>query len=219
MDKIKGKKVLFSILIVFLLIVGVSLYINWATTPLPEDKRNISNTDVKMLIDIPDVADRTPIIRTYTKEEFDNFNEKEREKIRDMVSGSIEGDVPALKIENGTGILKISFEKIEKNGEERKAVKAIPDDVPKIKISALETLYSREEPKEINDSLIESEEGIYLYEVKRYLNQDRIYHDKDDEFFMEGIFIEVNYEINREKYVSFFAINTLEYKDEEISLK
>ncbi len=136
-----------------------------------------------------------------------------------MVSGNIEGDVPALKIENGTGILKISFEKIEKNGEEIKAVKAIPDDVPKIKISALETLYSREEPKEINDSLIESEEGIYLYEVKRYLNQDRIYHDKDDEFFMEGIFIEVNYEINREKYVSFFAINTLEYKDEEISLK
>ncbi len=220
MNKARGKKILLSIFTIFILMAGIILYINWLTRPLAEDKRNISTSDVKMLIDIPDVVGRTPIIRTYTKKEFDKFDENELKKIKDIVNGNIEGDAPALKIENGTGIFKISFEKIEKNKEKIKAAKVIPDEVPKIKISALETLYSQEEPKEINDSFTESEEeGIYLYEVKRYLNQDQIYQDENDEFFMETVFIEVNYEINKENYVSISAINIIEYEDGEISIR
>jgi len=212
LNKLKVKKLLFSILILFLLIVGILLYVNWAITPIPEGKRNISNTDVKMLIDIADVANRTPIIRTYTKEEFDSFNENELKKIKDLVSGNIEGDVPTLKIENGKGIFKISFEKNEKNGEEIE-VKIIPDDIPKIKIFALETLYSPKEPREINDSLIESEEeGIYLYELKKYSNSAQVYGDEEDGFFLEAMFIEIYYEVDKESYVSIFAINTSDYK-------
>ncbi|GEM_PF-1230793 len=219
MNQTRGKKVLFSILMVFLLIAGALLYISWATIPLSENKRNISNTDVKMLIDIPDVADRTPIIRTYTKKEFDNFNENELKKIKDTVSGNIEGDVPALKIKNRAEILKISFEKNEKGGEEIDA-KIIPDNIPKIKIFALETLYSSGESKEINDLLTESEEeGIYLYEIKRYSNQDQIYQDRNDMFFLEAMFIKIDYEVDKESYVSIFAINISEYKNEEISHK
>lgn len=30
---------------------------------------------------------------------------------------------------------------------------------------------------------------------------------------MESMFIEINYEINKENYVSIFAINTIEYKN------
>lgn len=215
-----GKKILLSILIIVIFISAVLTYINWSLKPLPEEKRNISTTDIKMLADIPDVANRTPIIRTYTKEEYDNFNENELKKIKKTVSGNIEGDVPALKIEKGTGIIENSFEMIEKNNDFTVTAKIVPDDIPKIKILALETLYSKEKPKEINDSLIKGEvEGTYLYEINRYFNQDEIYHNKNDDLFMESMFIEITYEINNKSYVSIFAIKTIiktiEYKDRE----
>lgn len=158
--------------------------------------------------------ERAPIIRTYSKKEFDNFDENEINKIKDIVNGNIEGDVPLLKIENGRGILEISFEMIEKSNDFKVTAKIIPKDIPKIKISVLETLYSKEEAKEINDSLIKGEkEGIYLYEIKKYFNQGEIYHNENDGFFMESMFIEINYEIDKESYISIFAINTMGDKD------
>ncbi|MBU5255343.1 hypothetical protein [Tissierella praeacuta] len=104
------------------------------------------------------------------------------------------------------------MKKMKKNGEEIE-VKIIPDDIPKIKIFALETLYSPKEPREINDSLIESEEeGIYLYELKKYSNSAQVYGDEEDGFFLEAMFIEIYYEVDKESYVSIFAINTSDYK-------
>lgn len=207
-----GKKILLAILIIVIIISVVLIYINRLYTPLPEEKRNISVSNVRMLVNMED--ERTPIIRTYTKEEFDNFDENEINKIKGIVSGNIEGDVPALKIENGRGILEFSFEQIEKNNDFEVKSKIIPEDIPKIKISALETLYSKEEPKEINGSLIESEkEEIYLYEIKRYFDKSDLYYDENDDFFMESMFIEINYEIGKESYISIFAINTIKDKE------
>lgn len=103
---------------------------------------------------------------------------------------------------------------MEKSNDFKVTAKIIPNDALKIKISVLETLYSKEEPKEINDSLIKGEkEGIYLYEIKRYFNQGEIYYNENDDFFMESMFIEISYEIDKEDYVSIFAINTKEDKD------
>lgn len=209
-----GKKVLFSMSIIVSFILVVILYINWSLKPIPEEERNISTTDIKMLADIPDVANRTPIIRTYTKEEFDNFDENELKKIRNIVNGKLEGYIPALEIENGVGIIEISFEKITENYDFTVTGRVVPDDIPKIKILALETLDSKEKPKVINNLLVKSEvEGTYLYEISRYFNQDEIYHNENDDFFMETIFIEVAYEIDNKSYVSIFAINTIEYKE------
>lgn len=78
----------------------------------------------------------------------------------------------------------------------------------------IETLYSKEKPKVINDSLIKSEvEGTYFYEINRYYNQDEIYHNEHGDFFMESMFIEVTCEIGTKSYVSIFAINTIQNKD------
>lgn len=210
-----GKKILFSILIIGIIISAVLIYIDWSLKPLPEEKRNISTSNVRMLINMEDTNWRTPIIRTFTKEEFDSFDENQIHKIKGIVNGNVEGDLPAFKIENGMGILEVSFEKTDKNNDFEVIAKIIPDKLPKIKISALESLYSKEEPKEINGSFTESEEmeGIYLYEIKKYSNKDEIYHSETDDFFMESMFIEINYEVNKESYVSVFAINTIEYKD------
>ncbi|MGO1470546.1 MAG: zf-HC2 domain-containing protein [Tissierella sp.] len=203
-----------SLLSVFLIIL-ISFYIliSHQLKPLPEAKRNISTTNIKMVVDMEDVANRTPIVRTYTKKEFDNFNENKIKKIREIVNGNIEGDIPALVIENGRGILNFTFEKKDEKGV---FTKIIPDDIPKIKISV--SSYSSEKgAKEIDDSFMEHEnrEGIYLYEIKRYFNEfteDENFFYEDDEFFMEFLNIEINYEIDKEKYVSIFSIHSVEDK-------
>lgn len=84
------------------------------------------------------------------------------------------------------------------------------DEMPNIRI---ETLYSQEEPVVIDDILMASEEtGIYLYEVKSRLKQDKTYHHENDSFIMEGLFIKVQYSNDGKEYVSITAINTIEYK-------
>lgn len=203
------KKIVLTILIVFIIISVALILTNGLWKPLPEEKRNLSTSNIKMLVNVE--SNRTAIIRTYTKEEFDKFDENKINKIKEIVDGNIEGDVPDLKIVNGMGILEISFENSNKAG----ISKIIPDDIPKIKISVAQTLYSKEESKEIIDSLVESKEkeGIYSYEIERYINTDETYYGENDDYFMESIFIEINYEINKQSYVSIFAINTKEYKD------
>lgn len=173
----------------------------------PEKKRNESSSDIKMIVDLQDVDNRTPIIRTYKKEEFINFEKEEIQDIKDKVNGNIEGDIPALVLENGTGKIEILFE------DDSTSARLNPDDVPKIKISALDSIYSEEEPNEINDLLIKSEqEEKYMYEIKRYLNDEEITFEEDEDFFTESMFIEIDYKIENENYVSIFAINTIEYK-------
>lgn len=203
------KKIMISILIFILISFAGIMYLNESLKPLPENKRNISTQDVKMVVHLEDVANRTPILRTYTREEFEDFDENEIIRIKEIVNGNIEGDIPALTIVDGIGELKLSFEMI---GEDSISTKIIPDDIPKIKISVP---YSKEESKIIKGTLIESKEteGLYLYETKRYLNQNETYYGDNDKIFMELIYIEVDYVIKKENYVTIFAINTIEYKD------
>lgn len=205
-------KISFLIIILFI-IVGVFVYINWTFQPLSENKRNMSTSDIKMTVILKDTANRTPIIRTYTKEEFDKLDESGIARVKEVVNGNIEGDVPALKIENGIGPIEITFEKTENKGKEETAIKVIPEDVPEIKISVLETLYSDNKPKEIIDSLTESEEeGKYLYEIKKYLYTQKIQIDEMKEFYAESMYIQIHYQIDGENYVSIFAINTIQDK-------
>ncbi len=174
----------------------------------PEKNRNKSSSDVKIKVDLQDVANRTPIIRTYTKEEYTSFDKKEIDEIKDTINGNIEGDIPALVLENGTGELKISFEKNPSSSSDIVST----DNLAKIKISVLDSIYSEEQVKEINDLLIESEEEtIYLYEIKRYLNNKEALYVESEDAFMESMFIEIDYKIDNKNYVSIFAINTIEY--------
>ncbi|MFA5576450.1 MAG: hypothetical protein WC983_04140 [Tissierellaceae bacterium] len=208
------RKIILTILIIIPFILAKLVHINWSPKPLPEEKRNISTTNIRMLVDITDRASRSPIVRTYTKEEFEKFDEKQLRRIMNLVSGNVEGDAPTLRMEDEIGRIEISFEMIEKNDGFTVTGKIVPDDIPSIRILALSTLYSKEEPKIINGKLIENEtQGKYLCEINRYFDIDEIYHSDNDDFTMESMFIEVSYEINNKAYVSIFAINTLEYKD------
>lgn len=203
------KRIMISILIIVLIISAVLIYTNELLKPLPEGKKYIfikyKNVSKYRRLENCNYKDWIG----YTKEEFDKFDEKKINKIKGIVNGNIEGDISALRIADGVGTLELSFESIN---EAEISTKIITDNIPKIKISVP---YSKEESKIINDSLIESKEteGIYLYEIKRYLNQDETYYGESDEFFMESMFIEINIEINKENYVSIFAINTIEYKN------
>lgn len=189
---LSGKKVLIPIIVVILIAAAALAYINQTTKALPEEERIISISDDKMMVALGDW--RTPIIRTYSKEEYNDFTEKELDKIKDIINGNIEGDVPALRLEDGKGLLLIHF----LNKEEAKTK---PDTVPKIKLFVLDSLFSEEEPIVIDDIFTENqdEEGIYLYEVESYLPS-----------FHESIYIEVEYVIDGEEYVSVFGINVID---------
>ncbi len=207
----KRKAILLASIVILFLLVKV-IHINWSLKPLPEEKRNITTTNIKMIADISDKVGRSPIIRTYTKEEFDSFSENELKKIRNIVSGNIEGDAPTSEIEDGTGTIEISFEMVEENDNFTVTGKIVPDNIPSIKIWALSTLNSKEEPELISGELIKGKtEGIYLCEINRYFHGNEIYSHENDDFSMESMFIEVNYKISGKDYISIFAINTIEY--------
>lgn len=207
------KKGLISVLVIIVIISLVAIFTNNLWKPLPEDKRNLSTSDIKMFVNI-DNSGITPIVRTYTKEEFDKFNENEINKIKNTVDGNIEGDIPQLLIKDGVGIFEVSFSMIDEKDNSIVKSKIIPDSIPEIKMVLLETIYSKEELKEIHDSLIvnSESEGIYSYEVKKYFNNEELLSVEDDEPYRLSMFIEISYEINNKRYVSIFAINTREDK-------
>lgn len=202
-----------SLLALFtIIIIGIFIYLDWSLTPLPEIKRNISSSDIKIIVDFPDRANRTPIIRTYTKEEFINFNQKEIEKIKDTINGNIEGDIPALVLENGKGIIDILF--VKRGNSALENIK--PDNTPQIKLWA-STYSAQKSSKEVEGVLVQdnANTALYSYELKRYFTEfteEELSLYPRDEFFMEFINVQVNYEIDKVEYVSLFAIHTIEYK-------
>lgn len=201
---------LILILLIVLIILIAFKFISGLWKPLPEDKRNISTSNVKMLVNLD--YGRTAIVRTYKKEEFDKFSENEINKIKAIVDGNIEGDIPELLIKDGVGAFEVSFVMIDKIGKSIIEADIVPDKTPKIKMTLLETIYSKDELKEIEDSLkVDSaKEGIYSYEVKKYFNNEELLSVEEDEPYRLSMFIEISYEINNEAYVSIFAINTRE---------
>ncbi len=200
----KKKTGIFPVLLL-LLLVGGFLIIRQSFQPLPEEKRNLSTMDIRMQVDVPDTAGRTPIVRTFTREEFDKKDEKERERLKEVVNGNIEGDVPALVREKGRDFIALYFLKTDTSAPSDGALVS-PDALPEIRLSVLETLYSREEPKVITDTVTETEEGKYRYEISGYLDETQRPEDSE----MEAMYIQVRYQIDGTGYVSVFAINTLE---------
>lgn len=200
-------KVLLPTLIIFVIISGMLIYINWLLKPLPREKRNTSTSDVKMVVRLEDVDNRIPIVLTYTREEFDDFDETKINEIKEKVNGNIEGDIPALVLQGGTGEIKFQFE------ENSASVKTNPKSIPEIKISA-SPISDQKNSKEFRGLLIKNG-NMYSYKLKRYFpelidRENSLY--ENDKFFMESVYVEINYEIDGKEYVSIFAINTMEYK-------
>ncbi|WP_051280636.1 hypothetical protein [Anaerovorax odorimutans] len=200
--KTKRKKiVLMTIIICFLilaavLIIGVKLIMD-SFSPTPNNERNKSTTNITMMVPIQDNANRKAIVRTYTAEEFDQFDSAKLNKIKETVSGNIEGDIPALYLKDDKGILYFSFQKDQKE--------VTPDFAPKIKITAFPSMslqISKEQENKINQGqLTEDTNKTYSYEIQRYYTQD-------EKLFVESALVEIRYFIDGNEYVSMFGVNT-----------
>ncbi|AFS78757.1 hypothetical protein Curi_c17500 [Gottschalkia acidurici 9a] len=207
MNKTKGikilKNIIFAILIFFIVVVGIILFINLLVRPTAEHKRNISKTNAKIIVDINDKSKtRTPIIRTYKEEEYKKFSKDKIRRIKGVISGKVEGDIPAVHLKGDKDIIYISFIKDEE--------KIVPDYIPEIEIEIPEdevstAPYSTENAKIIKDKL-KNEDGKYSYKLKRYRTQY-------EKYFMHYNIIRIYYEVDGERYISTFGLNATNADD------
>lgn len=200
MDKDKLLKILKMIFIVILIIVFIFLsfilFINFSTKPLADEKRNLSQTDAKINVEFNNKEEyRTPIIRTFKEEEYNNFTQQKIDKIISTIDGNIEGDIPAVELKDEKAYINIEFFKDEEKTE--------LDSTPTITIEIIqEDSYEREyKTKEVVRDKLEMENGKYRYKLDRYSPQY-------DKYFIHYNLIKIYYSIDEEKYISLFALNT-----------
>lgn len=207
MDKDKRsrafKNIFYAISIFVIITVGIIFFTNLSIAPVPEYKRNISETNAKIIVDINDKSEtRTPIIRTYKEEEYNKLDENKIKKIMSVISGNIEGDIPAIELKGDKDVIYIHF---IKDKEE-----VVPDNIPEIEIEVPKdevdsAPYSTEYYKIIKDKL-NIEDGKYSYKLKRYRTQY-------EKYFMHYNIIKISYELDGERYISIFGLNTTNVED------
>lgn len=172
------------IIIAIILFVAVQIYFS----PTPDFRRNNSIHGDKVNVQVSN-DERKPIIRTFEREKFENFPEKELMKLRDTIDGRIEGDIPSIHLNEDN---KIYFT-FEKDGE------VYEPEIPKIKIFASASHYDdKEKQRVIEGELDRLDDGRYFYETKRYSTQF-------EKYFMEYLRVEIYYTIDGVDYISTFG--------------
>ena len=167
------------------LVVAFFVFIRFAFLPTPEFLRNQEADGVKIQAKISD-DDRSPIIRTYTKEKFTSFNQAKIDNIEDDVDGRVEGDLPCIDLLKDNKIY-ISFYKDDKKVDPEKT---------HIEITAHASDYKDPtKTRHIEGELTNDGENTYSYATKRYGVQF-------EKYFMEYLQFEVTYTIDGKDYVS-----------------
>lgn len=170
------------------LIIASIAYIIFATLPTPGFMRNQEADGVKIEVKISN-DERSPIIRTYTKEEFDSFDQEKIEEINDKISGRIEGDLPRINLVSDNKIY-INFYKDGKKVDPEKT---------QVKITVHAADYRDPVKKrEIEDKLSKEADKTYSFATKRYSTQY-------EKYFMEYLRMELVYTIEGKDYVSIFG--------------
>ena len=167
------------------LVIAFFVFIRFAFLPTPEFLRNQEVDGVKIEVKISD-DHRKPIIRTYTKEEFDTFDKAKIENINDDVDGRVEGDIPCIHLLEDNKIYLTFY----KDG------KKIEPDNAHIKITAHASDY-RDPTKEryIEGELTDEGDKTYTFATKRYSVQY-------EKYFFEYLQFEVTYTLDGKDYVS-----------------
>lgn len=172
------------------LVVGLFLFIRYVTLPTPNFMRNQEADGVRIQVQISD-DERKPIIRTFTKEKFDTFNEGKVRDINADVSGGIEGDIPCIHLLEDNKIYLTFY----KDGEK------VEPEKTQIKITAHASDYrDPTDKREIKGDLSKEADKTYTFATKRYSVQY-------EKFFIEYLRIEVTYTIEGKDYISIFATN------------
>lgn len=172
------------------LILALAAFIIYTLSPTPSFMRNKEVDGVRIEAKISN-DDRSPIIRTYTKEEFNDFDQEKIEKINDEVAGRIEGDIPSIHLLENDKIYLTFY----KDGE-----KIEPDD-SYIKITAHASDYRDPTKKRyIEGDLTDNRDKTYSFATKRYSVQY-------EKYFIEYLRFEIAYTIEGKDYTSIFATN------------
>ena len=176
------KKLVFGIIGIF---IAIWAFILLTFRPTPGYLRNMEANGVKIEAQISN-DDRKPIIRTYTKEEFETFDQAKIDNIEDDVDGRVEGDLPCIDLLKDNKIY-ISFYKDGKKVDPEKT---------HIEITAHASDYNDPtKTRHIEGELTDDGENTYSYATKRYGVQF-------EKYFMEYLQFEVTYTIDGKDYVS-----------------
>lgn len=169
-------------------VIAFFVFIRFAFLPTPEFLRNQEVDGVKIEVQISN-DDRKPIIRTYTREEFDTFDQTKIDNIEDDVDGRVEGDLPCIDLLKDNKIY-ISFYKDGKKVDPEKT---------HIEITAHASDYKDPtKTRHIEGELTEDGENTYSYATKRYGVQF-------EKYFMEYLQFQISYTIEDKDYVSIFG--------------
>lgn len=170
------------------LVIAFFIFIRFAFLPTPDFLRNQEVDGVKIEVQISN-DDRSPIIRTYTKEEFDTFDQEKIDNIEDDVDGRVEGDIPCIDLLEDNKI----YVSIYKDGQK------IDPDKAKIKITAHASDYKDPtRTRHIEGELTDEGDKTYSYSTKRYGVQF-------EKYFMEYLQFQISYTIEGKAYVSIFG--------------
>lgn len=179
------KKLVFGIIGIF---IAIWAFILLTFRPTPVYLRNMEANGVKIEAQISN-DDRKPIIRTYTKEEFETFDQTKIDNIEDDVDGRVEGDLPCIDLLKDNKIY-ISFYKDGKKVDPKKT---------HIEITAHASDYKDPtKTRHIEGELTEDGENTYSYATKRYGVQF-------EKYFMEYLQFQISYTIEGKDYVSIFG--------------
>ena len=179
------KKLVFGIIGIF---IAIWAFILLTFRPTPGYLRNMEADGVKIEAQISN-DDRKPIIRTYTKEEFETFDQAKIDNIEDDVDGRVEGDLPCIDLLKDNKIY-ISFYKDGKKVDPEKT---------HIEITAHASDYKDPtKTRHIEGELTEDGENTYSYATKRYGVQF-------EKYFMEYLQFQISYTIEGKDYVSIFG--------------
>lgn len=170
------------------LVIAVFIFIRLVFLPTPDFLRNQEVDGVKIEVQISD-DDRSPIIRTYTKEKFDTFDQDKIDNIEDDVDGRVEGDLPCVHLIKDKKIY-VSF---YKNGEKVNPEKS------QIKITAYAADYRDPvDKREIEGNFTKEADKTYTYATKRYSTQY-------EKIFTEYLQVKITYTIDGKDYISIFG--------------
>ena len=204
----KTKIIITSIILIAFALIAVLMRINEQFTPASDGERNRSTTGITMRVHLEDAADRTPVIRTFTRDEYDQLDAGQRNQIKNEIRGSIEGDVPMLDLKNDGCPLEFSFGRLSGEGDGSSTNTLIPEENPSIGIALHETLYSPEVFGTLSGLLTPGEaEGVYYSDICQLVQNEETSLNEGETPYRISMYIEVGYRIEGKDYVSVFAVN------------
>lgn len=206
---IKIARIIIGILVgILLLLAGGMKFFSEAFEATSNGERNVSSTFTTMYMNFPDATPSRAIIRTFAKEEYDQFSERKRMKIRKDVRGSIEGDIPALHLEEDNKIYLVFQNTAYQN--------ITLDESPKITITdlsgdgvmlptSLETFeFDGGKITMVTPKVHKDDKGYYFENEFNY--GDDVY-DMERAVLINPCYIEVEYRFQNTKYISLSAYN------------